>query len=430
MTANRENYQANYLLGKDQQISSDSWKTNLNNNNLVLGPSGSHKTRDVVKPNLLQMGSSFVVLDTKGLLRREVGPVLESHGYEIWHLDFAHHFKGNVGYDPLSNLEYEVSEFGGSQRVRETSVLSVGVGLCPNEDRREPFWAHAAQRMISALILLAVEQAPEGCACFSDVIQLYQGLFDGENAGESTTGKKVAAWRVSHPQSPAAAMWERALGVVDADRTWACIIAFVENALHILATAEAKDMFERANRLDFTQLAQKRVALFVTVSDTDPTLRRVVNVFISQAFDGLIRYADEECEGGRLPIPVRFILDDFSNLYIPNAADILSVVRSREIWVTCLCQSVMQLNARYGNADAMSIIANCDTQLLLGFCDNATADFYSKRCNKPSSLLLESGLDDAWLVIRGQKAKRIIRYELTDHPLYGSLPEAKQKASA
>lgn len=106
MSNDRTNYQATSILAKGTTLSCDSWTTGLNANQLVLGPSGSGKTRDFLKPNLMQMGSSFVVLDTKGTLQKEVGPLLEQNGYKIQSLDFAKGFTGNAGYDPLRYLVY------------------------------------------------------------------------------------------------------------------------------------------------------------------------------------------------------------------------------------------------------------------------------------------------------------------------------------
>ena len=93
----------------------------------------------------------------------------------------------------------------------------------------------------------------------------------------------------------------------------------------------------------------------------------------------------DRCPGGMLPFPVRFLLDDFSNLSIPNFADTLAVIRSREIWCTILVQSVAQLNSKYGPEDAASILGNCDEQLVLAFQDMQTATIFADRANKPAS---------------------------------------------
>lgn len=425
MNTNRSNYQVNTILAKGHELSCDQYETGLNANTIVMGPSGSGKTRDFLKPNLLQMGSSFVVLDTKGSLEREVGPVLKDHGYEIWHLDFADNLKGNVGYDPIRFLKYDKPSEDGMSYPNELSALQIATSIFPQNRgaKNDPFWDEAARRLIAALILLAGETQPKGCASFTDVINFFEGMFDG-GFEDNWTSRFVKNHQSKHPKSRAVAMWNRAISVGSAERTWACIVAFVENALQIFATSDAMDMYERRNQIDFSQLAKKHVAMFVSVSDIDPSLCPLTSTFIMQTIEQLELYADREC-GGSLPVPVRFLLDDFSNLTIPNIDKVLSVSRSREMWFTLLFQSIEQLTANYGEPKMMSIVSNCDTQLLLGFCDTVTANFYSLRANKPASTLLNSALTDVWLFIRGRNPERVDRFDLEDHPLYKELPEAQ-----
>ena len=116
-------------------------------------------------------------------------------------------------------------------------------------------------------------------------------------------------------------------------------------------------------------------ALFVTVSDIDRNLDPLTGLFISQAFMGLIREADRQPDGS-LPVPVRFMLDDFANLQIPQIDNVLSIIRSRNIWATLLLQSTNQLDALYGEARARSIMGNCDTHLVLAFRDPESAGVF------------------------------------------------------
>lgn len=425
----RKNYQVTSILAKGVEQSCDSWATGLNANQLVLGPSGAGKTRDFLKPNLLQMGSSFVVLDTKGSLQREVGPFLKNNGYEIQVLDFAKGLSGNVGYDPLRYVTYEQAKDDEEPRIDETSVLNIACTVVPDGmNAKDPFWDKVAQNVAMAFVLLAVERAPKGTACFNDVVSLYNGLYEGRDSTgnepmRSRTNTTFESWAANHPHSQAVARWCRAKGMCTAEKMWSSILGIIDTAMNTFITRNAQEMYERANQVDFTELAKRPIALFVTISDHDMSMRPLVNLFITQAFHALIYYADTECAGGRLAYPVRFFLDDFSNLKIPNIEELLSVVRSREIWITMLCQSIMQLNAQYGDAKAASIVANCDTQLVLGFCDNKTAEFYSLRACQPPSNLLNSKLSDVWLFVRGFKPRRVQRYDLEDHPRYSELPK-------
>ena len=120
-------------------------------------------------------------------------------------------------------------------------------------------------------------------------------------------------------------------------------------------------------------------------------------------------------------MPVRFMLDDFANLTLPGFDDVLSVIRSREISCTAICQTVSQLEARYGEAQANSIIGNCDRHLALGFQDERTARYFALRANKTPSTLLETPAGRWWLFERGQRGVCEPAYELEQHPGYGEL---------
>lgn len=134
----------------------------------------------------------------------------------------------------------------------------------------------------------------------------------------------------------------------------------------------------------------------MTVDDIDHSLEGLTSLFIEQAFTRLCSSADRDHTEHRLPVPVRFILDDFANLNIPHIDDMLAVIRSREISATIICQTVSQPEARYGMAAANSIIGNCDRQLLLAVQDEATARYLSLRANKPAFALLETPANTWW----------------------------------
>lgn len=135
------------ILAKDRTLSCDTRQTGLNNNALVIGPSGAGKTRNVLKPNLLQMNASYIVLDTKGTLCREVGPVLAAHGYRVQCLNFADLNTvpalapgiERCGYNPLRHIRRKADG-----RPNQQDILSVAKAICPIEDNNQPFWDHAA----------------------------------------------------------------------------------------------------------------------------------------------------------------------------------------------------------------------------------------------------------------------------------------------
>ena len=451
----RDTYQGETLLGMDENgnpisIGTNTWETKINNNLLVLGPSGAGKTRYVLKPNLLQMGSSYIVLDTKGTLKKEVGDVLQKYGYEIQVLDFSHDMSGNVGYDPLNFVHREdckslVGE-GINYRANEQDVFTIAKAICPESKLNDPFWDIAAAQVLSALIHAAIEEKGSA-ASFVDVIRFYENCYDGEdnkikeinNFSESddeklnqiksqncfdfsTAYRDILKIQKKTESSTAYKIINRAKNMGVADRMWASILGILEGHLMTFISGEASQMYLNEKQINFRLLASKKIALFVTISDHDQSIRPITNLFITQAFSSLIDYADEQ-QNGMLPMPVRMYLDDFSNLNINDMANIMSIIRSREIWVTILCQSTSQLDENYGFHNAESIVANCDTQLILGFCDNSTANSYSLRARKQSVSLLETPLDKSWVFVRGRKGECINRYDLSKHPLYFELGE-------
>lgn len=180
---------------------------------------------------------------------------------------------------------------------------------------------------------------------------------------------------------------------------------------------------QNPNRINFPRLGKEKTALFLTISDTDRSMDRLVNLFYTQAFQSLCAAADRS-SGHRLKIPVRFYLDDFAaNVRIPDFDKIISVIRSRKISVSVIIQSISQLEAMYGQARASTILNNCDNLLYLGGTDVNTAHLIAQRANKPVSAILGMPLDAAMLFTRGQPPKMVKKYDLHSHPLYTRLPE-------
>ena len=165
------------------------------------------------------------------------------------------------------------------------------------------------------------------------------------------------------------------------------------------------------------------MALFLTISDTDRSMDRLVNLFFTQAINVLCTTADHS-PGHRLPTPVRFYLDDFAaNFTIPDFDKLTSVIRSREISVSVILQSLSQLEAIYGTARAATILNNADHLLYLGGTDVGTAQTISVKANKPTNTILQMPLDKAWLFTRGENPQPVRKYDVQDHPKYQYVPQ-------
>ena len=137
--------------------SNNTWETGLNNNDLIIGPSGAGKTRGYVKPNLLQCSESVIVADTKGSLIDEVGPALRKRGYEVINVDFTN-MVGSYGYNPLDYIRYDPM----AQKYREQDIMSIAACLVPVENGKDPFWDYAAAMYLASFIGYVLECLPEG----------------------------------------------------------------------------------------------------------------------------------------------------------------------------------------------------------------------------------------------------------------------------
>lgn len=406
----RAAYQGTAILAAGRDLSCDTWETGLNNNMLVVGPSGSGKTRNVLKPNLLQMNSSMVVMDTKGSLYEDVGPTLEEAGYEVWNLDFTD-VAGSIGYDPLDFVGWDARH----ERWRSEDILAVSAALVPADDITDPFWDYAARNYLTSYIAYVMERLPEERRSLASAIEVYEGM------GDRSTNVLFEELEELDPESYALRLWHEAESTQGADKMHASILGILAEKLSCLNFPAAMDMYRAERRVDFARLGHERIALFVTISDVDHSLQPLTNLFVSQTFRELCREADR-CPDHRLPVPVRLYLDDFSNLRVADFGDYLSVIRSREIWCSIFCQTVSQLEATYGVAQANAIIGNCDEQLVIAFQDASTAEYFSPKANRTPSTLLETPLDQSWLFLRGRPAEKVRLYDVTQHPRYGGRP--------
>ena len=168
-------------------------------------------------------------------------------------------------------------------------------------------------------------------------------------------------------------------------------------------------MFNGNDPINFTELGNKKCAVFLNISDTDRTLDKLVNIFYTQLFQCLCKTADNSAEG-RLKVPVRVFLDDFAtNVYIPDFDKLISVIRSREISVSVILQSITQLEGLYSKAQALTIINNCDHVVYLGGSDLQTTEYIASRMCKSMENVLCLPSDQIMLLTRGMKGEQLPR---------------------
>ena len=410
MIDNRANARAAYagqlILTSGHAASMDSWATGLNNNVLVLGCSGSGKTRNFLKPNLLQCEGSYIVLDSKGRLYDEMAPYLQAHEYVVDRLDFTT-MDGEIGYDPLHHVRWRKGH------PLAQDIIAIASALFPRADMGDdPFWAGAAANYVASYIAYVFEALPDREWNMASVVSVY------EQACEGNADALFADLSKQDPDSYAASLFRRARSTARADKMHSSIMGIIAANLLPLTFDGALASFRKAQQIDFCDLGRERRALFVTMDDMDRSLTPLTSLFVRQAFSSLCDFADTRCDGGRLPVPVRFMLDDFANLTLPGFDDVLSVIRSREVSCTIICQTVSQLEARYDQAVANSIIGNCDRHLVLAFQDERTAKYFALRANKLPSTLLETPAGNWWLFERGHRGVCEPAYALEQHPRY------------
>lgn len=389
------------VLGANNYYSMDGKKTHINNNVLVVGRSGSGKTRYLVKPNLLQLNGSYVVSDTKGQLYKEFKDYFEASGYEVLHMDFIHPER-STHYNPIAKIR-------NTQDIRK--VAHSLIYTSENKQMHDPYWEASSVLLVSSILGYLYETPTIAKKnktitklqellnlCNRDSIANLPGerhlsvmhaMMEKHNEQMKNLGKKSWAYLQFKKVSSAP------------DRTFQTILSTIFSKLVAFDSQEIQTMVSK-DGFDFRMLGQKPTVLFVEVSDTDRSMDILSNLFFTQLLNALCSYADEECENGSLPIQVQFILDDFStNVKLIGFENMISNIRSRNISTMLMIQDLSQLNASYGKS-SQTIISNCASCLYLGGTFQSASEF-SKWANRPVHEFLNMPIDSCWLFRIGQK---------------------------
>ncbi len=209
----------------------------------------------------------------------------------------------------------------------------------------------------------------------------------------------MASFAKKHPGSYTEKTYKRFRSA--ADKTLRSILISVHAHLSTMAAPEINEL-TKDDDIDIASIGREKTALFVVVSDTDRSLDSLVNLFFTQAINELCYYADKKCSDYRLPVPVRFILDDFAtNCHITDFPRMISSIRSRGISAMLMVQAESQLMQGYGD-DGRTIIGNCDTYVYLGGNDVDTAQNVARRCDVPVKKILNMPVGTNWIFRRGE----------------------------
>ena len=390
------------ILAKDVKMSNDTWKTGLNNNDMIIGTSGTGKTRGYVIPNILNCDNeSIIVADTKGSLYNMLAKSMKKKGYKIINIDFTDCLQSD-GYNPLSFIRYDKE----TDKFNEQDILTVSQCLVPIESERDPFWDIAARQYLAAIIAYVLDCLPfhEHTLCFVQKLlcEMSSGRFD-------ILMKEMSEM---YPNSFAVTQYNLFKNNQKAEKMHASIIGVLGEKLVSMSFDGARQMFNNPKQIDFQDLRKEKTIVFLNISDTDRSLDTLVSLFYTQALH--ILCAKEPPAKSKEPFyPIWFILDDFAaNMKIADFDKIISIVRSREIYISVILQSITQLESLYGLSKAKTIINNFDNMLYIGGNDVDTSKYIGFKANKSATSVLSLPIDEAWLFTRGTQPRLVEKYQL------------------
>ena len=371
-----EKFQNNILLTQTERLTMNGRPANpkyaRNKNVLVIGGSGSGKTRFYVKPNLMQMHSSYCVTDPKGTIVLECGKMLEDNGYEIKILNTIN-FKKSMKYNPFAYLRSEKDIL---KLVQTIIANTKGEGEKAGED----FWVKAEKLYYTALIGYIFYEAPREEKNFATLLDMIDAseVREDDETYMNPIDRLFEALEKKEPTHFAVKQYRKYK--LAAGKTAKSILISCGARLAPFDIQELRDLMQE-DELELDTLGDRKTALFVIISDTDDTFNFVVSIMYSQLFNLLCDKADD-VYGGRLPVHVRCLLDEFANIgLIPKFEKLIATIRSREISASIILQAQSQLKAIYkDNAD--TIVGNCDSTLFLGGKEKTTLKELSETLGK------------------------------------------------
>ena len=371
-----EKFQSNILLTQTERLTMNGRPTNpkyaRNKNVLVIGGSGSGKTRFYVKPNLMQMHSSYCVTDPKGTIVLECGKMLEDNGYEIKILNTIN-FKKSMKYNPFAYIRSEKDIL---KLVQTIIANTKGEGEKAGED----FWVKAEKLYYTALIGYIFYEAPREEKNFATLLDMIDAseVREDDETYMNPIDRLFEALEKKEPTHFAVKQYKKYK--LAAGKTAKSILISCGARLAPFDIQELRDLMQE-DELELDTLGDRKTALFVIISDTDDTFNFVVSIMYSQLFNLLCDKADD-VYGGRLPVHVRCLLDEFANIgLIPKFEKLIATIRSREISASIILQAQSQLKAIYkDNAD--TIVGNCDSTLFLGGKEKTTLKELSETLGK------------------------------------------------
>nr|WP_300816017.1 type IV secretory system conjugative DNA transfer family protein [uncultured Acetatifactor sp.] len=422
-------------------------KTRLNSNLAVYGASGSMKTRSFCMNRILQgvsRGESLVICDPKSELYEKSSEYLRDKGYTVRVFNLVNP-ENSDSWNCLSEVE--------GQELMAQLFVDVIIRNTTGGGKGDHFWDSAEMNLLKALVLYVDKGYPPENRNMGQVYQLI--TLNSETALNSL----FEVLPINHPAKAPYSLFKQA-----SDSVRSGVIIGLGSRLQVFQSELIKKITAR-DEIDLELLGQKPCAYFLVTSDQDSTFDFLASLFLSFVFIKLVRYADKNCEGGRLPVPVHVLGEELTACgTIPDLSRRLSVIRSRNISMSCVFQNLAGLQNRYPLNLWQEILGNCDVQLFLGCTDPLTAEFVSSRTGLASVAVsskskqlgtwrisnytpeyretsgvgkrpvltpdevLRLPIDEALIIIRGKKTLKVDKMDYSKHPEYPLLRSCKASA--
>lgn len=363
----------NMIFSKEIYMSMNGRKTLRNNNVMVIGGSGTGKSRYVVKPNILQANCSYVITDPSGELLETMGSYLQREGYEVRVFNLVQMEHSNC-YNPFHYIR------------NDEGVLTMINALIKNttpkgSSSNDPFWEKAETALLQALSFFLVSECAAEERNFTNVMKLLRcaEVKEGQEDYASTLDILFKELEERDPEHIAVRQYrvfKQAAGKTAQSILVSCSVRLAVFNLKVINKLTGTD------DIDLGTLGDKKTALFCITPTADTTFNFLISLLYTQLFETLYHKAETKCKGKRLPVHVRFLLDEFSNIgTIPDFAQKLSTMRKYEISCTIILQALSQIKALYKD-DWEVLIGNCDEFLFLGGSDATTLEYISKKLGK------------------------------------------------
>lgn len=392
----------NVILTQHVSIGMDGYKHQRNLNVLVVGGSGSGKTRYFCKPGLMDANCSYLVVDPKGEMLRSTGHFLKSQGYDIKVFDLIHPRQSD-GYNPFRYIREEPDVL----KLMDNLVKNT---TPPKGASNDPFWEKAEIALDSALMLYLLSEAPKEEQTFEMLMFMLECARVMEEDDQSQTPLDLLFQSLEERDPTHVAVREYKVYKQAAGKTAMSILVTASVRLSAFIFPQYTNIMQE-DEMDFGSLGERKRAIFCITPVNDGSMNYLVSMLFTQCFQELYLRADERYDG-RLPVPVRVIQDEWANVPQPDSyPKVLATCRSYNIGIDIIVQNIQSIKARYRD-EYQSIIGNCDTLLFLGGGNEPESlEFMSKLLGKETISIRTRGQT------RGRSGSSSINYQLTGREL-------------